>query len=384
MRRRNRRDALVVRVVDDVHETTRLRRKGADLAVVPPADDCLAVRCEAHGVALKIGHSDAEELSAVARVPHANVVDGARGKALRVAIGERDIVDHVVVARGLEGGSKRRVRDLIDVRLRRPGKKVRATGARRRDGRHGAVKLRRRSKLEAAGLDDGDSAIASTDDNVAAGNHGEAEDAHAQLLLLRPRVLEEARAKVDLQHIAARRAAVKVFVVVRHDNAAHDTLQLAQLAVCRADLTVREVQLPHAKRVAAASNEHVVVVVRVCHSKRRTAALLRSGRAADGVAVREVPHDDRVVVLAAERDEVLVIGRECERLHLNLVQRELVLELAGRKVPHNNLRLETHVCDLPRSNEAPALRHGDARDCVGVALEKILLVAIANLPCTLR
>lgn len=69
-----RRDTLVVGVVDGVDEATGERSEGADYAVVPRGEDRLAVVREHHAGAAEVGHADAEQLLHGAHGPDAHVV----------------------------------------------------------------------------------------------------------------------------------------------------------------------------------------------------------------------------------------------------------------------------------------------------------------------
>jgi len=91
-------NSVVVGVVDGVEKLTGLGEEGTDLTVVPSRNDALTVSHEGTSVALKSGNLNSEELLARAGVPDTDVVDGASSEELRVASGERDVVNAFVMA----------------------------------------------------------------------------------------------------------------------------------------------------------------------------------------------------------------------------------------------------------------------------------------------
>ena len=79
-------------------------QESADLAVVPTGEDAAAIVHELNGEALKAWHLDTEKLLTGGRVPDTDVVNGACSEQIRVAGGESDVVDLLVVASVTELG----------------------------------------------------------------------------------------------------------------------------------------------------------------------------------------------------------------------------------------------------------------------------------------
>lgn len=65
---------MVVGIVDDIEELSRLREEGSDLSVVPPRDDALAIRHEGAAVAFKSRYFNSEKLLSGGCIPHSDVI----------------------------------------------------------------------------------------------------------------------------------------------------------------------------------------------------------------------------------------------------------------------------------------------------------------------
>lgn len=335
VRAHERRHTLRVRVVDRKEQRARLRAESADAAVRPARDDGLAVGGEARAQALEVRHLDAQQLVARPRVPHANVVLRARGKQLRVAARKDDVVDRPVVARRAQLVLERGDRDQVDVRLLRADEKVIA-GRVQRERRDAARDLDRAQRLPRVLLHDRDRAVAGGHDHVAALEQQHALHAEAERLLLRARVAEQLVLHGHFENVAALRAQVGKLVVRVDQYAAHEPLHRAELNFGRADFAIRQVKVPDANVAIAARDDFHIVLAEKTDALRGLVGRLR---AAHGVAGLEVPHDDFVVVRAAERGQVLFVGRECDRLDLALVQYEPLHDRHGLEVPHEHRRL---------------------------------------------
>lgn len=68
------------------------------------------------------------------------------------------------------------------------------------------------------------------------------------------------------------------------------------------------------------------------------------------LAAFNIPDDERVIVLATERGEVLLIKGEGERLDEHFVELESVHHLECIKVPNDNISLEAHMGLLTRGD----------------------------------
>ena len=79
-------------------------QESTDLAIIPAGEDAAAIVHELNGKALKAWHLDTEKLLTGGRVPDTDVVNGACSEQIRVAGGESDVVDLLVVASVTELG----------------------------------------------------------------------------------------------------------------------------------------------------------------------------------------------------------------------------------------------------------------------------------------
>lgn len=84
-------------VVDDVHETTGLGVEGADLSIVPAAENAFAISRKGNTVAIDVGNLNSKQFLSIVGVPNADVRDGTGGENVRIANGEGYIVDFVIV-----------------------------------------------------------------------------------------------------------------------------------------------------------------------------------------------------------------------------------------------------------------------------------------------
>ena len=95
-------------VVDHIHEPSTLRVEAPDFAIAPSTDDTLSVSHEGHAVALHVRDLNSQDFVSVLSVPDSDVVHGAGGEDVGVAVREHNVVDLGVVASvpqlGLEGG----------------------------------------------------------------------------------------------------------------------------------------------------------------------------------------------------------------------------------------------------------------------------------------
>ena len=142
-------------------------QEGADLAVRPAGQNAAAVVHELDGEALEAWDLDAEELLPGLGVPDSDVVDRARREQVRVAGGERDVVNALEVAGVPElGGDAVRVAP-VDGGLGGAGEEVRRV-SRERDRGDGAHDLGLRLELHRSRGDQHlrDGAVASADQQV--------------------------------------------------------------------------------------------------------------------------------------------------------------------------------------------------------------------------
>jgi len=91
-------NTVVVCIVDGVQKLAGLGQEGADFTIGPTGKDGLTVTHKGNTVALKAGNLDSEQLLSSKGVPNSNVMKGAGCEQLRVARGEGNIVDLLVVA----------------------------------------------------------------------------------------------------------------------------------------------------------------------------------------------------------------------------------------------------------------------------------------------
>mmetsp|Transcript_30408 Transcript_30408/g.70137 ORF Transcript_30408/g.70137 Transcript_30408/m.70137 type:complete len:232 (-) Transcript_30408:61-756(-) len=166
-------------------------------------------------------------------------------------------------------------------------------------------------------------------------------------------------------------------MVVLIDVHGHDgSLQLAQIAVGWPNLAVLQVELPGPHTKLSSGYQRKVVVPEELHNIRW---IVGSGRTADCLARRQVPNDQGIVVLATQRSQPPFVARECHRLHLNLVQTHSVQDLHALQVPHDHIRLKTHMGALARCKVPSGRRQRDARYAVRVSLKETLCLRVCDL-----
>lgn len=96
---------------------------------------------------------------------------------------------------------------------------------------------------------------------------------------------------------------------------------------------------------------------------------------ADSFSTLSFPDNELVVVLAAERRQVLFVVGERETLDQNLVHLQTVLQFQGIEVPDDDISLETLVGLLATSNEFARAGANNDGDLVVVASEELLCSA---------
>jgi hypothetical protein len=93
---------------------------------------------------------------------------------------------------------------------------------------------------------------------------------------------------------------------------------------------------------------------------------------ADGFASVSIPDYELVVILPAERGQVLFIVGEGKTLDEHFVEFQSVFDFHGVEVPDDDVGLETLVGLLTRSNVLATAGDHYARDVVVVSSEKLL------------
>ena len=126
---------VIVRVIDGVQQTARLRQERPDLAIAPSREDAASIVHEFDSVALEAWNLNSEQLLSGLGVPDTDVVDGARRKQVGVASREGNIVDAVVVASVTELGRDRITVAPVDCGLGGAGEEVSRVSS---DGDRGA------------------------------------------------------------------------------------------------------------------------------------------------------------------------------------------------------------------------------------------------------
>ena len=66
---------VIVRVIDGVEETTRLREESSDLSITPSRENTLSISHEFHTEALEPWDFDTEELLSCGGIPDTNIVN---------------------------------------------------------------------------------------------------------------------------------------------------------------------------------------------------------------------------------------------------------------------------------------------------------------------
>jgi hypothetical protein len=85
-------------VIDDVHQVPALWEECSDLSIIPPRDNTTPIIRKPNAEAFQVWYLDPQQLLSITSVPYSNVVYRTGGKQLTVAIGERNVIDPLVVA----------------------------------------------------------------------------------------------------------------------------------------------------------------------------------------------------------------------------------------------------------------------------------------------
>lgn len=241
-------DTVVVRVVHGEEQLAGLRQEGTDLAVVPARHDCLTVMSEVDAVAVEAGNLNTEQLLSRLGVPHADVVETASGEELRVAVGEGDIVDALVVARVTELGRNVISVAPVDGGLRGAAEEVRRVGS-QRDRGDSAHDLGRLLDEEVMGADLGDGTVAGTEKQVTVRKQLDALDALREESFSGTESLKDLLLEGDLHDVTSLGAEVGVRVSGVDHAAGEDTLDLVGEDLGVLHLLLDEVEVPRADAI---------------------------------------------------------------------------------------------------------------------------------------
>ena len=361
-----------VGVVDDVHQLAALGVEGANLAIVPAGDNRLAIIHEMNAMAFEVLDLDAEDLLTSLGVPDANVWGGNGGEDLGVVLGEGDGVDGGGVTGVTELGLERGGATPVDARLGSAAEEILAVLS-HGDGGDLTVNLADERGVEFLIVDHvfAENAFAGTDDNVAGGADALAGDAsRVGALGALDAQIRVALFDGALEQVAGERAAEHLGVALGYGEVGHDTLGGAALDVLRAELLVFQVESPDAHVTVTGSDETLPGVVEEFDA---VCGLGVGWGAADGGTGFDVPNDQGVVVLTAERGEIGVTGGEGQILHARLVQSQAVDDGAALEIPNDSIGGETKMGTLAGSNVSAIVGNGDARNFVVMALEGCVL-----------
>ena len=85
-------------IINSVQQTSRLRKEGTDLTIVPSRENRATIVHKSDSVALETWNLDTEKLLSSFGVPYTNIIDRASSKEVRVASRESDVIDTLIVA----------------------------------------------------------------------------------------------------------------------------------------------------------------------------------------------------------------------------------------------------------------------------------------------
>lgn len=92
----------------------------------------------------------------------------------------------------------------------------------------------------------------------------------------------------------------------------------------------------------------------------------------EGLSTLDIPDNERVVILTAQRGEILLVETEGKRLDKHLVELESVNHLQGVEVPDDDIGLESHVSLLTGGNIFASVADLDYGDVVVVTPQELL------------
>ena len=121
---------------------------------------------------------------------------------------------------------------------------------------------------------------------------------------------EETTAQADLQQVTGGGTAVHELVIGIDRDTLDDTLDLSRLTVKGLELLVDGIVFPDAHHLVTSGDEFLLGMVEVGHAGSQAGRVLGCVRTAHGRSLLNVPEDDGVVILAAQRYQVRVLGRE--------------------------------------------------------------------------
>eukprot|EP00906_Rhabdomonas_costata_P028804 RCo040723 len=284
----------LVRVIDDVQQAPRLRTKGTDLPITPPADNTLAILRELHAVALQVLDLDPQQLLPGLGIPDPNVMVGAGGEDLTVPMGKADVVDALEVAGLPELLLKRLGVQVVDIGLAGAHEVVVAVRRHRRDH---PLQRDRFDFLKVRLGEESDFSRTAAHQHITVVCDAGAEDALGKRLG-GPGELQDLRTlQLDAQYVS--RSGAHEGVVIRwldNDCSAH-ALQVAHVDICGVDLAVHKVDVPHPKHAVTPGDGLLAVAVKEGDAHRE----VRRGRSsAKRTPGGQVPHHKGVVVLPAQ------------------------------------------------------------------------------------
>jgi len=199
-----------------------------------------------------------------------------------------------------------------------------------------------------ADLDLGDCAVAGAQEQVTVCQQLHAVDALGEELVAWADTLEESALEVDLDDVASERAHEGTRIIGSNHNALVNSLNLAHGEVLEQDFLLSVVDVPDADTIVVDGDQLLIRVVEESDLIGNVHAYIVT---ADCFSALSFPDNELVVVLAAERRQVIFVVGERETLDQHLVHLQTVLQIQGIEVPDDDIGLKALIGLLATSNE---------------------------------
>mmetsp|Transcript_12195 Transcript_12195/g.34578 ORF Transcript_12195/g.34578 Transcript_12195/m.34578 type:complete len:254 (+) Transcript_12195:1055-1816(+) len=219
---------------------------------------------------------------------------------------------------------------------------------RQRDGGHAPEDLALYLDFHRALRDPRDGPVTGANQDVPIRQHRRASDAQGETLL-GALLLEQCALQKHLQQVACRCAAIDKLIFAVDQHVGGDALQGSHIHLRGPELLVGEVELPDDDVVVASCNK---VELRVIEEAHAMCGVRRGWRAANSSATLHLPDHEAVVVLAAQRRQVLLVPGKAEGGDSDLVQGQPVELPPAFEVPDDDVCRESHEGLLPRGEES--------------------------------
>jgi len=186
----------------------------------------------------------------------------------------------------------------------------------------------------------GDGTVSGSNHDIVVGEKLDGVDSEGEQTFGRAAPLEQHGGQGNLNDVTGSSSQQSVRVIGSDGDALVDSLYLAHVDVLVEDLLLLEIDSPDADTVVVNGDELLVGIVEESDLVSHVHADTVSDNSFAGL---DIPNDQLVIVLAAERSQILLVLGKMQILDEHFVKLEAVQHRHGVEVPNDNVSLESHV-----------------------------------------